>query len=205
MEKKFKETSISEDYSKALANQHLLIGPTHIAKIATVLFHGASMCLSAMKNTSVGKALIFRAVDGRFLAGAKVQYIANVDDPNNPAAGRWDYTWTAYEEDLKDCDTVDVANNAMIAPYFTAAGISLYNMKFSDSDTCITMMNTLVEFILNWLKENVTDTEPVTLVLYGVFKAVAEVDPDGSIDIGIIPDGAMKVLIKDDSAIQDAA
>ena len=193
MEKKFKETSISEEYSKALANQHLLIGPTHVYKIATVLFHGASMCLSAMKNTSVGKALIFRAVDGRFLAGAKVQYIANVDDPNNPAAGRWDYTWTAYEEDLKDCDTVDVANNAMIAPYFTAAGISLYNM------------NTLVEFIINWLKENVTDTEPATLVLNGVFKGVAEVDPDGSIDIGIIPDGAMKVLIKDDSAIQDAA
>ena len=93
----------------------------------------------------------------------------------------------------------------MIAPYFTAAGISLYNMKFADSDTCITMMNTLVEFIINWLKENVTDTEPATLVLKGVFKGVAEVDPDGSIDIGIIPDGAMKVLIKDDSAIQDAA
>lgn len=205
MEKKFKETSIPEDYSKALATQHMLIGPAHVWRIVTVLFQGTSMCLAAMKNTSVPKALVFRAIDGRFLAGAKVQYLQNTDDPNNPAAGRWDYTWTTYEEDLKGCDVVEIANNAMIVPYFTTAGISLYNMKFADSDTMITMMTTLVEFIINWLKENVTASEPITLTMDGVFKAMAQVGEDGAIETGIVPDGAMKVLIKDDAAIQDAA
>ena len=63
----------------------------------------------------------------------------------------------------------------------------------------------MVEFIIKWLKENVTAEEPVTLIQDGVFRADAAVDENGEINIGIIPDGQMKVLIKDDSAIQDAA
>ena len=97
MEKKFKETSISEDFSRALAQQCFLLGPSHTPRIATVLFHGVSTCLGAMKNTTIPKAIVFRSLDSSFLAGAKVEYIANSDDPSNPSAGRWDYTWTFDE------------------------------------------------------------------------------------------------------------
>ena len=205
MEKKFKETSISEDYSKCLSAQHYLIGPSHVWRIPTILFHGASMYLAAVKNTATPKALVFRAVDGRFLAAAKVCYIPNNDDPTNPAAGQWSYTWTTDEDNIKDCDCCDVSNNAMIVQFFTTAGINLYNLKFAGPDVCITMMVEMVEFIIKWLKENVTAEEPVTLIQDGVFRSDAAVDENGEINIGIIPDGQMKVLIKDDSAIQDAA
>lgn len=202
MEKKFKETNISEDFSRSLAQQCFLIGPSHTPRIMTVLFHGVSSCLAAMKNTTIPKAVVFRSLDHSFLAGAKVEYIANADDPSNPSAGRWDYTWTFYEDDLKGCDCVEVANNTLVCTYFISSAITLYNMKFAGQELCITMMTMLVEMMINWLKENATETEPAILSMDGVFKATAAVE-NGKIVMGVVPDGEMKVLIKDDSAIQE--
>ena len=202
MEKKLKETNILEDYSRALAQQCFLIGPSHTPRIATVLFHGVSTCLGAMKNINIPKAIVFRSLDHSFLAGAKVEYIANRDDPSNPSAGRWDYTWTFYEEDLKGCDCVEVANNSLVSTYFVSSGITLYNMRFAGQDLCVLMMIMMVEMIINWLKENASESEPAILTLDGVFKATATVE-NGKIVMGIVPDGEMKVLIKDDSSIQE--
>lgn len=202
MEKKFKETNIADDYSKGLAQQNFLLGPSNVYRIATVLFHGVSTCLGSIKNMTVPKAVVFRSLDHSFLAGAKVEYIKNDDDPSNPAAGRWDYVWTFYEDDLKGADCIEVANNSLITTYFTSSGISLYNMKFNASDLCVLMMTQMIEMIIGWLKDNATEAEPVTLVLEGVFKATAEVS-NGKTVMGMVPDGEMKVLVKDDSVIQE--
>lgn len=203
MERKFKETSIAEDFSKALAKQCMLLGPSTVPYIATVLFHGTSSALGAVKNTTVPKAVVFRSLDHTFLAAAKVEYIANDDDPTNPAAGRWDYTWTFYEDDIKGADVIDVATNSLMTTYYTTSGANLYNMKFQSQETCIMMMIMMIEMIIAFLKDNVTEDEPVTLTLDEVFKASASI-VDGKIEMGIVPDGAMKVLIKDDSVIQEA-
>lgn len=202
MEKKFSTTNIPEDFSRTLATQSFLIGPSHTPRIATTLFHGVSTCLGSMKNTTIPKAIVFRSLDHSFLAGAKIEYITNNDDPANPSAGRWDYTWTFYEEDLKGCDCVEVATNSLVSTYFISSGISLYNMKFAGQDVCISMMVLMIEMIINWLKENATESEPVTLTLDGVFKATASVE-NGKITMGLVPDGEMKVLIKDDNIIQE--
>lgn len=202
MEKKFKETSILEDFSRALAQQSFLIGPAHTPRVATVLFHGVSRCLSAVKNTTIPKAIVFRSMDHSFLAGAKVEYIVNADDPSNPSAGRWDYTWTFYEEDLKGCDCIDVSSNNLVSTYFISSGSDLYNMRFAGQDLCIMMMTLMIEMIINWLRENASESEPAILTLDGVFKATATVE-NGKTIMGIVPDGEMKILIKDDSAIQE--
>jgi len=202
MEKKFKETSIPEDYSKALVEQGLLVGPSHVYRIAIVLFHGVSSCLGAMKNPSVPKAIVFRSLDHSFLAGAKVEYIKNEDDPTNPASGRWDYTWTFYEDDLKGADCIEAVSNSLVASYFVASGLQLYNMRFNDAETSIVLVTFMLEMIIAWLKENVSETEDATLTLDGVFKATSTMDK-GKVEMGIVPDGEMKVLIKDDSAIQE--
>lgn len=203
MEKKFNATPIPEDYSKLLSQQSLLVGPTNVFRVATTLFHGASRCLGAMKSTTVPKALVFRSLDHGFLAGAKVEFIPNKDDPTNPASGRWDYTWTFYEDDLKGADTIEIANNTLATTYFASSGQALYNMKFAGTDVCITMVTLMVEMIVNWLRENATEVDPAVLILDGVFRAEATV-VKGKIEMGLVPDGEMKVLIKDDAAIQEA-
>jgi len=203
MEKKFKETPILEDYSKALAEKCFLLGPSNVPRIATVLFHGTSTALGSIKNLSVPKAIVFRTIDHSFLAAAKVEYIGNADDPTNPSSGRWDYTWTWYEEDIKGADVIEVGTNSLVTTYFTSSGINLYNMKFSAQDLCVLMMTLMLEMIKAYLENNVNEAEPITLSLDGVFKATAE-KVNGKVEMGLIPDGAMKILIKDDIAIQEA-
>lgn len=203
MEKKFKESSIPEDFSRAMAKQSSLIGAAYVDYIAKTLFVGVSKCLAASKDKSIPKAVVFRGIDSTFLAAAKIEYVKNEDDPANPSAGQWSYVWTTDTDDIKDCQTIDVVANALIMPFFTEAASSLYNMKFADSATCIVMMTTMVEMIINWVKENTKEGDTSTLELDGVFKAMGEVE-DGKIQVAIIPAGEMKVLIKDDSAIQEA-
>ena len=193
--KKFKETSIPEIYSKSLAKQSFLIRSSNVYRIATVLFHRTSMCLASIKNTTVPKAVVFKTVDQQFLAAAKVSFVSN--DESAPASGRWDYTWTTREEDIKDCDCVVLGTNSLLTTFYASSGMSLYNMKFQSPDLSVLMMDLMVETIIEWLKENV-DTK---LVLDGVFEALASVE-DGKTYVSIIPAGEMKVLIKDDEAVE---
>ena len=76
-------------------------------------------------------------------------------------------------------------------------------MKFNDSATAIYMATLIVEMIIEWIKENTTEVESASLVLDSVFKATGVIE-DGKVVVGIVPAGEMKVLIKDDNAIQEA-
>lgn len=200
MEVKFKESKIPEDLSKALASQNMLLGPTMAEQAANILFVGTSRCLADNKDLSVPKAVVFRRIDGSFLVAAKLEYIKNPDDPADLASGQWNYSWTFDEEDIKDCKLIETTNN-LITMYFYNAASSLYSIKFNDPSVCATVMNLVVEMIINWIKENTKDGDKAVLTLGGVFTAMGEV-VDGEIQMAIIPDGEIKILIKDDAAIQ---
>jgi hypothetical protein len=201
MEKKFKETSILEDYSKVLAKNCITLGPSITPYIATVLFDGVSRCLGAIKNQNKPKAIIFRSMDHSFLAGAKVEYIAGDD----PTSSRWDYSWTFYENDLGDIDKediIDASSNSLVLTYFESSATSLFKMKFQGADTCCTMITVMLEMIKSWVTENTTETEGATVTLDGVFTAMGEM-VDGTVQVGLVPDGSMKVLIKDDVSLSN--
>jgi hypothetical protein len=203
MEVKFGETNIHDDFSVSVATIGYAIGPANVAKVASSLFGGVSEFLSAVKNTSIPKGLIFAGLDGSFIAGAKVEYIKNSDD-SDPAAGHWNYSWTTISSDMNDSDNIIVSQDIRIYDYFASNAFKHFHMRFVDAPTCITMMTTLVEMIIHFIRENTKPNDGATLVLDGVFKAFGEVESDGSVSVAIIPDGDMKVLIKDDSAIQAA-
>lgn len=201
METKFKESKIPEDFSKALAAQNMLLGPTMAENAVTILFNGTSKCLADNKDLSVPKAVVFRRIDGTFLVAAVLRYVTNEDDPSNLASGQWNYSWTFDQDDIKDCKIIEMSNS-LISMYFYNAASSLYNLRFNDPAVCATVMNLMVEMIINWLKENTKDGEKSVLTLSGVFTAMGEV-VDGEIEMAIIPDGDIKLLVKDDSAIQE--
>lgn len=201
METKFKESKIPEDFSKALAAQNMLLGPTMAENAVTILFNGTSKCLADNKDLSVPKAVVFRRIDGTFLVAAVLRYVTNEDDPSNLASGQWNYSWTFDQEDIKDCKIIEMSNS-LISMYFYNAASSLYNLRFNDPAVCATVMNLMVEMIINWLKENTKDGEKSVLTLSGVFTAMGEV-VDGEIEMAIVPDGDIKLLVKDDSAIQE--
>lgn len=204
MDKKFKETTLPEDYVNTLDLQHS-IGCTaaNAYKVITSVIHGVSTCLNAIKDTSVPKAVVFRGVDGSFIGAGKVEFMPNKDDPKNPSSGRWDYTWTFYEDDIAGADVIDVSTNSMALTYFTASAANLFNMRFNATDICVAMCTVAIEAIRKWLMDNTTTTEPESAItLEGVFKGTGSL-VDGKIEIGLVPAGEMKVLIKDDKDIQE--
>lgn len=202
MERKFNETNIPSDLSKSLARLSWIVPAEHAYKIVNSLFTGISNYLAGVKNTKVPKGVVMKSKSNEFMVGAKVEFFTNEEDSTNPSAGRWDYVWTTDEDDMKGVDVIDAFSNNPVIVYIKAAAHSLYNMKFAGTDSCVACMTTAIEMIMNWLRDNTTAAEEAVLVLDNCFKAVGQVE-DGKLFISIIPDGSMKVLIKDDTNIQE--
>ena len=194
MEKNFKETNIPNDLSSSLAQQGLLMGPTHASKVVTSLFSGISKCLANVKDISVPKAVVFKTIDGKFIVAAIVKYVKNGDNEE----GSWNYIWSFDEKDVDDTFQIIDFSNALVLPYIKDSANTLYGMSFADNAVCASMMTLVLEMILGWLKENTKDGEDSTLTLPGVFTATGKVE-DGNLVLSMIPDGDMKVIIKDDS------
>ena len=201
MEVKFKETNIPNDLSTSISTIGYSLGEQNVDKIAFSLFGGVSTYLGKHKSTTVPIGVVFNSVDNSFIAGAKVEYIKNTDD-SDPAAGHWNYSWTTNAADMEDSSNSIVGQQDLLYPFFSNYAFNHYHMRFIDASTCYTMMVILIEMIVHFVKENTKPNDAVTLTLDGAFKAIGEVDSDGSIVVAIIPDGDMKVLVKDDSAIQ---
>ena len=204
MEKKFKDTQIPEDFSKFIAQQSILLSPNYVHRIADVLFTATSKCLGDVKDTTVPKAIVYRGIDNSFLVAAIVEYLKNEDDPTDMSAGQWSYVWTLTESDIENCQAIDVRSNSLVVPYFYAALADKYHCSFNDRDSCLRMMTLMVEMIIHWIKENTKDGEETVLSLEGVFVAKGAVE-DGQVVVSIIPDGDMKVLIKNDEQLQQTA
>ena len=65
------------------------------------------------------------------------------------------------------------------------------------------MIRCAFETIKAWFAENISKDDPsATLILDGVFKATGVLE-DNQLVLSLVPDGEMKVLIKDDLAIQE--
>lgn len=200
MEKKFKDTQIPELFTEQVTMQGYTIGITTSVRIATVLFDAASRYLAKVKNITTPQALVFKGIDNTFLAAAKIEYIKN-DDDDDVSGGYWDYTWTVNEDDVKDANCVDFNTNMQVMTFFERSAINLFSMTFNDTPTAILLFTFMLDMIINDVKENTKDDEPYTLVLDGSFEAHGEVE-DGKINISIIPSGDMKLIVKEDAAIQ---
>lgn len=204
MIKQFKETNIPESVSLALAKEAMVIEPPHVDKFATVAVHAISRALGAVKNPITPKAISVKSMTGDFIFGAKVEYNSNEDNPQDISAGRWDYSWTAYEEDLERCDIINLNDSSLLQNYLLSSSFELFGIKFNNgASSAVTTIVTVLEHIKKWLGDNVTPDEDAVLELEGSFKATASVSDDGEIEYGFVPAGEMKVLIKNDSAIQE--
>lgn len=197
-EKQFKETTIPEDFAHSLmTNSSFIITPVHVIELAKVLFGATSTVLGKIKDVKVPKAIVFNH-NHKFIAAAKVSYEANENNPDDLSAGFWNYVWTTSEDDIEDCKCEEIDRNAEIARNYELYAGKNNHMRFDKPGAIGCAMNLLIEVIKVWLEEN----PGTTLVLDGFFKGVSE-NEDDEVFISIIPDGDMKILIKDDSSIQN--
>lgn len=198
---KFDETKIPENYSKTLISKNFSFPAPFVGKIGKVLMDGISRCLGSIKEIDRPHGIVFRTLNGTFLAAGIVQFNRNEDDPDNLSAGNWSYTWTFKEEDLDGVNTIE-STNQLVTPFIESSGVNLFQMKFNDSSIATMMITLFIEMLSAWLRENAKEGEIVTIELPGAFKASAEVN-EGKVEIGLTPDGNVKTLIKGDEMYQD--
>ena len=201
METNFKESSIPQSYSRALATTNLLLNAPSVHMVTKAIFMGISKYIGAKKDMTIPQAIGFKKANGEFLVAAKVEYIKNEDNPDDTSAGQWNYSWTTDQNDISDCNVEYIGETSGIIPYLVTAAQN-FGFYYRDSATASYMTNLLIEMIMDFVKENAKDGDEAVLTFNGIFKAVGTVE-NGEIVLALIPGENIKVLIKDDSAIQE--
>lgn len=202
MIKKITDTELFEKIANALEYKAILIEPEHISKVVKVLFYGASKLLANVKSVDTPKAITFRKADGTFICGAKVSFKKNPDNPDDISSGSWSYIWTFDEDDISDATEIIVDSKLTVMEFFKAAGRTLFHMNFPDDSVASSIFNTIFEYLGRYLDDNASTDDVFTVTMPGIMEASSEVK-DGKIVKTIIPDGEIKILIKDDDQYQD--
>ena len=199
---KLTETSIPQNYSTGLYNEHAFDISVDIGiKMGSVIFEAVSTLLGEIKSKSHATAFVINDFNKEFLCAAVVEYEAN-EDPKEP--GSWNYFWTWNKEDVPEGAVTTGSEDASNSSFFRGVSQGKYAFGFQDVGCIHTMVTYYLKTVKKWLDENASDKEEVGVELEGVFQARVAVE-NGEKVMSIEADGEMKKLIKDDSALEIAA
>jgi hypothetical protein len=197
---KLNETNIPQNFSTGMYNDKGYdISRDHTSLVADILFTGVSECLGDIKTKEQPVAFVFKKNNDEFIAAAVVQYIENKDDKNQ--AGAWSYVWTWNQEDVPKNAKLVGPEDANLGVYFRGVSKNKYGAAFRDQAAIIEVTRYFLETLSKWLDENAVDTEEIAVEEPGVFQAAIVIENDQRIK-SLVPEGEIKKLIKDDSAIE---
>ena len=197
---KLNETNIPQNFSTGMYNDKGYdISRDHTSLVADILFTGVSECLGDIKTKEQPVAFVFKKKNDEFIAAAVVQYIENKDDKNQ--AGAWSYVWTWNQEDVPKNAKLVGPEDANLGVYFRGVSKNKYGAAFRDQAAIIEVTRYFLETLSKWLDENAVDTEEIAVEEPGVFQAAIVIENDQRIK-SLVPEGEIKKLIKDDSAIE---
>lgn len=199
---KFNESSLPELYSQVLLaggenKISMTVGAEDAYKIYEVMIASMSDFLKIVKNNAK-TAIAINDIKGNLILAGIVTYHENEDDKDMP--GNYSYQFTTDAEDIKDAVIYSIDDDRFIQITITTAH-HLYGMVFEESRYINGLYVTAAETLLEWLDSNATEKEEVSIELPGYFVATVAVE-EGEKVVSIIPDGAMKRLIKDDASIE---
>jgi hypothetical protein len=176
-------------------------------RLIKVFMAAVSSYLSKRKIAKADEAvaLVIQDTSGIFKFAAIVEYIPNLENPDEP--GNWAYTMTFYEEDLKDLEarkTVKklLAGDEAFKSIMFKAGYDVGGFQFKKEVFMYDASILVTDTILQILDREAIDGQVVDLEMPGYFKASVQVE-NGEKVFSIVPDGHMKALIKSDIDLDD--
>lgn len=196
---KINETTLPHDYSRGLYEEKSFdLAEEHTDKIADVLFTGVSEALNLLKSKDHPTSFEFYGTDDKFVAGAVCQYFEN-EDPEKP--GNWSLVWTFDESDIPDNAVRFSLKNEQTHSHFRGAAGEKFGIRFKYPEAIISTLTYLLQEIHKWLDQNAEEGKEVTIEQDGIFQARVAVE-NGEKVFAIEPAGEIKMLIKDDAAIE---
>lgn len=194
----FKDTSIAQMYSETLGGMSpsYVVGANVSHMIYEILMTSMSDYLKLVSSTNDKVALSFEDAAGNMYFAGLVQHHKGEDD----MPGNFSYTITTDKEDLEGFKVYTVSDPNYLQ-LVSATAHSMHGMIFHVQSHIIVLFNQAAKTLLDWLDVNASDKEEKTVKLDGFFTASVAVE-DGEKVFSIVPDGAMKRLIKNDASIE---
>ena len=181
------DTTLPQNYSKGLFDEKGYdLAESHTDKILYSVF------------TATSTSFEFATFDGKFVAAAIVQFFEN-EDSTKP--GNWSLVWTFNESDIPAGTNRIHLKNPDTHNYFRAAAGEKYGIRFKDASCLIILHTYLFEQLYKWLDENAEEGKEVSVELDSIFQARVAVE-NGEKVFALEPAGEIKMLIKDDAAIE---
>lgn len=197
--KKLVDTKLPDNFSKGIYEEHNFdLAPEHVDKISYTLFTATSNILNASKTKDRPTTFEFSKLDGQFVAGAIVQYFEN-EDPSKP--GNWSLVWTFNEADIPENAKRLSIKSHESHNYFRAIAGDKWGIRFRHPEAIIVLMTYFLQTLFKWLDENAKENEEVGVEQDAVFQARVAVE-NGQKVFALEPAGEIKMLIKDDAAIE---
>lgn len=174
-------------------------------RITKAFFASSAAYLSKVKVSKVDEAVALVLVDiaGNFKFAGIVEYHENKDNPDEP--GNWSYVMTFSEKTLDNLEKTKSVKKLLYSTdafkaIFDKVSYDIAGIQFEHTaymfDACLLVVDTLLQVLDREAKED----EIVDIELPGYFTASVSVE-DGEKVFAITPDGHMKQVIKDDTAL----
>ena len=188
--------SLSEEM---MYNYQWDIRPEFCPKVMECIFVATSEILTSAKLIDKPVAVVYRKANKELAAAAIVQFFPNQDDPTKP--GNWSLVWTFDEADIPENASIIEGTDSNVLVYYKAIAGNKFNIEYDASDVINVLNVAILSGIKKWLDENAKENEEVSVSLENVFQARVAVE-NGIKVFAIEPAGEIKMLIKDDAAIE---
>lgn len=174
-------------------------------RIVKAFFAASAAYLSKVKVSKADEAvaLVLTDIAGNFKFAGIVEYHENTENPDEP--GNWSYVMTFDSKTLENLEknksvkkllcSSDAFKAVLDKVAYDVAAIQFQHQTYM-YDACLLVVDTLLQV----LDREAKDGEIVDIELPGYFTASVSVE-DGEKVFAITPDGHMKQIIKDDTAL----
>lgn len=205
--KTFEETELSQAYTVNINNQGYAFGGDDIPERMFKSFIAAtSVYLGKVKvsDPNVATALVLTDVSGNFKFAGIVEYHENEENKDEP--GNWSYVLTLNEEDLTDLENTKEVKKYLYgdSAFITILDKVAYDVggiEFQKDSYMYSCIEILIDTLVQVLDAEAVANDTVDIELKGYATFSVSVENDEKV-FAVTPDGAMKALIKDDSALE---
>lgn len=196
---KFAESTLINNFIVEAKNIGTLLEPTDVIRITETIIAGTSDFLKQVKAKDAPVALTFDNVKGEMVMAAIVEYNDNKDGDNQ---GNWNYYFTFDTKDIEGARCYSISLQ-QVHSVIARRGYELCRIRFATPNLITDYSVIFATLLRELLETNATEGEKFSIVHEGYFLASSRVE-DGIVEKELLPEGAMKGLIKDDEATEVA-
>ena len=196
---KFAESTLIENFIVEAKNIGTLLEPTDVLRIVETVVAGTTDFLAQVKAKDAGVALTFDNVKGEMIMAAVVEYNDNADGDGQ---GNWNYYFTFDPKDVEGKRRYQISLT-QVHSVIARRGYELCRIRFATPNLITDYSVIFATLLREFLETNAKDGEEFSVEHEGYFLATSAVE-EGVVEKSLLPDGAMKRLIKDDAATEVA-